>query len=335
MEYNQHNEFEIPPRFRNITRTAIQNKKPIIIGIILLIILFGAFFQIKPEELGVVTRYGKYSRTVEPGLNLKIPFVERVYKVPVERQQKLEFGFRTTGTASNQSSYTKTNTKAESLMLTGDLNLADVEWVVQYRINNPYNFLFKVRDPENSLRDISEASMRQVVGDRTVNEVLTVGRTEVASSAQSMMQRLSDEYSLGVKIEQVVLQDVNPPDEVKAAFNAVNQAQQEKETLINEAKSAYNKVIPKARGQALETIQKAEGYALERVNNAQGEVARFTDLYTEYIKAPEVTRRRIYLETMNKVLPLLGNKIITDKNGNNVLPLLQMQMQNIKAPKEN
>jgi membrane protease subunit HflK len=318
-----------------MTRTAIQNKKPIIIGIILLIILFGAFFQIKPEELGVVTRYGKYARTVEPGLNLKIPFVERVYKVPVERQQKLEFGFRTTGTASNQSSYTKTNTKAESLMLTGDLNLADVEWVVQYRINNPYNFLFKVRDPENSLRDISEASMRQVVGDRTVNEVLTVGRTEVASSAQSMMQRLSDEYSLGVKIEQVVLQDVNPPDEVKAAFNAVNQAQQEKETLINEAKSAYNKVIPKARGQALETIQKAEGYALERVNNAQGEVARFSDLYTEYIKAPEVTRRRIYLETMNKVLPLLGNKIITDKNGNNVLPLLQMQMQNIKAPKEN
>lgn len=335
MEYNQHNEFEIPPGFRNMTRTAIQNKKPIIIGIILLIILFSAFFQIKPEELGVVTRYGKYSRTVEPGLNLKIPFVERVYKVPVERQQKLEFGFRTTGTASNQSSYTKTNTKAESLMLTGDLNLADVEWVVQYRINNPYNFLFKVRDPENSLRDISEASMRRVVGDRTVNEVLTVGRTEVASSAQSMMQRLSDEYSLGVKIEQVVLQDVNPPDEVKAAFNAVNQAQQEKETLINEAKSAYNKVIPKARGQALETIQKAEGYALERVNNAQGEVARFTDLYTEYIKAPEVTRRRIYLETMNKVLPLLGNKIITDKNGNNVLPLLQMQMQNIKAPKEN
>ena len=334
MQYNQYNEFEIPPRFRNITRTASRNIKPIIIGIILLIIIFSAFFQIKPEELGVVTRYGKYSRTVEPGLNLKIPFIEKVYKVPVERQQKLEFGFRTTGTSS-QSTYTKTNTKAESLMLTGDLNLADVEWVVQYRINNAYNFLFKVKDPEGSLRDISEASMRQVVGDRTVNEVLTVGRTEVASSAQAMIQRLSNEYSLGVKIDQVVLQDVNPPDEVKAAFNAVNQAQQEKETLINEAKSAYNKVIPKARGQAQETIQKAEGYALERVNNAQGEVARFTDLYTEYIKAPEVTRRRIYLETMNKVLPLLGNKIITDKNGNNVLPLLQMQMQNIKTPKEN
>ena len=334
MQYNQFNHFETPPPFRNLVATASRNKKPIFIGIILLIIIFSAFFQIKPEELGVVTRYGKYSRTVEPGLNLKIPFLERVYKVPVERQQKLEFGFRTTGTASNQSTYTKTNTKTESLMLTGDLNLADVEWVVQYRINNAYNFLFKVRDPENTLRDISEASMRQVVGDRTVNEVLTVGRTEVASSAQAMIQRLSNEYSLGVKIDQVVLQDVNPPDEVKAAFNAVNQAQQEKETLINEAKSAYNKVIPKARGQALETIQKAEGYALERVNNAQGEVARFTDLYSEYIKAPEVTRKRIYLETMNRVLPLLGNKIITDKNGNNVLPLLQMQMQNSKT-KEN
>ncbi|MEO6894687.1 MAG: FtsH protease activity modulator HflK [Ginsengibacter sp.] len=335
MQYNQYNEFEVPPTFRNIIRTAKRNRKPIVIGILLLILIFGAFFQIKPEELGVVTRYGKYDRTVEPGLNLKIPFLETVYKVPVERQQKLEFGFRTTSTSALETSYTKTNTKAESLMLTGDLNLADVEWVVQYRIDNAYNFLFKVRDPENSLRDISEASMRQVVGDRTVNEVLTVGRTEVASAAQAMIQRLSNEYSLGVKIDQVVLQDVNPPDEVKAAFNAVNQAQQEKETLINEAKSAYNKVIPKARGQAQETIQKAEGYSLERVNNAQGEVARFTDLYTEYIKAPEVTRRRIYLETMNKVLPQLGNKIITDKNGNNVLPLLQMQMQNSKTPKEN
>lgn len=335
MQYNQYNEFEVPPPFRNIIRTAKRNRKPIVIGILLLILIFGAFFQIKPEELGVVTRYGKYDRTVEPGLNLKIPFLETVYKVPVERQQKLEFGFRTTSTSALETSYTKTNTKAESLMLTGDLNLADVEWVVQYRIDNAYNFLFKVRDPENSLRDISEASMRQVVGDRTVNEVLTVGRTEVASAAQAMIQRLSNEYSLGVKIDQVVLQDVNPPDEVKAAFNAVNQAQQEKETLINEAKSAYNKVIPKARGQAQETIQKAEGYSLERVNNAQGEVARFTDLYTEYIKAPEVTRRRIYLETMNKVLPQLGNKIITDKNGNNVLPLLQMQMQNSKTPKEN
>lgn len=326
----------MPPSVFRITRALSRNKKPIIIAIVSLILLFGAFFQIKPEELGVVTRFGKYSRSVDPGLNFKIPFMEKVFKVPVERQQKLEFGFRTTGSGNGQSTYTKSNTREESLMLTGDLNLADVEWVVQYRIDDAYKYLFKVRNPQNSLRDISEAAMRQVVGDRTVNEVLTVGRTEVASKAQEMIQRLSTEYSLGVKIDQVVLQDVNPPDQVKAAFNAVNQAQQEKETLINEAKSAYNKVIPKARGQALETIQKAEGYATERVNNANGEVARFNDLYKEYAKAPEVTRRRIYLETMNKVLPMLGNKIITDEKGNNVLPLLQMQMhnQNENTPKE-
>lgn len=329
-QFNQFNEIQPPDFVVNLFRWAARNLKLIFGGIILLIIIFGAFFQIKPEELGVVTRYGKFSRTVEPGLNLKIPLLETVYKVPVERQQKLEFGFRTISTRSAQSTYSKEDTKGESLMLTGDLNLADVEWVVQFRVEDPYKFLFKVRDPEKSLRDISEASMRQVVGDRTVNEVLTVGRTEVASSAQKMIQKLSNEYSLGIKIDQVVLQDVNPPDQVKAAFNAVNQAQQEKETLINEAKSAYNKVIPKASGQALETVQKAEGYALERVNNAQGEVARFNDLYDEYVKAPEVTRKRIYLETMNKVLPKLGNKIITDKNGSNVLPLLQMQMQNQK-----
>ncbi|MEO6682141.1 MAG: FtsH protease activity modulator HflK [Ginsengibacter sp.] len=334
MQNNQFDGFEIPDSVVNLVRWAGRNIKIVLLGILALLLLSGGFFQIKPEELGVVTRFGKFSRTVEPGLNFKIPLMETIYKVPVERQQKLEFGFRTTSTRSTQSSYTKSDTKAESLMLTGDLNLADVEWVVQFRVEDPYNFLFKVKDPETSLRDISEASMRQVVGDRTVNEVLTVGRTEVASKAQEMIQNLCNEYSLGVKIDQVVLQDVNPPDQVKAAFNAVNQAQQEKETLINEARSAYNKVIPKARGQAQETLQKAEGYALERVNNAKGEVARFNDLYTEYIKAPDVTRRRIYLETMNKVLPNLGTKIITDKNGSNVLPLLQMQMQSKNLPKD-
>jgi membrane protease subunit HflK len=178
------------------------------------------------------------------------------------------------------------------------------------------------------LRDISEAAMRQIVGDRTVNEVLTVGRTEISNKVEELAQKICREYSLGIKIDQVVLQDVNPPESVKAAFNAVNEAQQEKETLINQAKSEYNKVIPKAKGQAKETIQKAEGYATARVNNAEGEVARFNALYFEYIKAPEVTRRRIYLETMQDVIPRLGNKIITDEKGNNVLPLLQMQLNN-------
>lgn len=333
MNNYQNRGFDIPDNVTNLFEKVLKNGKKIALIFFLLILFFSAFFQIEPEEVGVITRYGKYSRTVEPGLNLKIPFFEKLYKIPVERQQKLEFGFRTTSTQ-HQSTYTKEETKGESLMLTGDLNLADVEWVVQYRVDNAYNFLFKVRNPEKSLRDISEASMRQVVGDRTVNEVLTVGRTEVASRAHELIQQLSNEYSLGIKVDQVVLQDVNPPDPVKAAFNEVNQAQQEKETLINEARSAYNKVIPKARGQAKETIQKAEGYALERVNNALGEVARFDDLYTEYIKAPEVTRKRIYLETMSKVLPQLGQKIITDQGGSSILPLLQMKLDNSKTNKE-
>ncbi len=315
----------LPPELRKI----LSNLRLIVIILIIIILAFGSFFQIDPEEVGVITRFGKYTRSVDPGLNVKLPIIEKVYKVPVERQQKLEFGFRTTRPGV-RTEYTRAGVRDESLMLTGDLNLADVEWVVQFRVEDAYNYLFKVRNPETTLRDISEASMRQVVGDRTVNEVLTVGRTEIASKLEVLMQQLCREYSLGIKIDQVVLQDVNPPDPVKAAFNAVNEAQQEKETLINQAKSEYNKVIPKASGQAKETIQKAEGYATERVNNAKGEVARFNELYKEYIKAPEVTKRRIYLETMESVIPKLGNKIIADPEGNNILPLLQMQLNQIK-----
>jgi membrane protease subunit HflK len=303
-----------------------KNIRFILLAILLLVTLISSVFQVGAEEVGVITRFGQYMRTVEPGLNMKIPFAEQVYKVPVERQQKVEFGFRTVS-AGVQSQFTKEGYRDESLMLTGDLNLADVEWVVQYRISNPYNFLFKVRNPENTLRDISEAAMRQIVGDRTVNEVLTTGRTEVGSRLETLIQEICNDYSMGISIDQVVLQDVNPPEPVKAAFNAVNQAQQEKETLINQAKSEYNKVIPRAAGQAQETIQKAEGYATERVNLAQGEVARFNDLYTEYVKAPEVTRKRIYLETMGTILPKAGQTIITDEEGSNVLPLLQMQLQ--------
>jgi modulator of FtsH protease HflK len=311
--------FKLPPELQKL-----HPGKAILI-IFILILPFLSFFQVDPEEVGVITRFGKYVREVEPGLNFKIPLLEKIKKVAVERQQKEEFGFRTVS-AGIQSTFTRSGVTDESLMLTGDLNLADVEWVVQYRIDDPYQFLFRVRNPVGSLRYISEAVMREIVGNRTVNEVLTVGRTEIASEVQRVMQEICNEYSLGVKIEQVVLQDVNPPDPVKDAFNAVNQAQQEKETLINQAKSEYNKVIPWARGQAEETIQKAEGYSTQRVNNAMGEASRFSALYNEYVKAPEVTKRRIYLETMRSALPKLGNKIITDEKGNNVLPLLQMQL---------
>ena len=301
--------------------------KYLLSGIAVLILLLMTFFQVRPEEVGVITRFGKYIRTEESGLHLKLPVLERLYKVAVERQHKEEFGFRTLSSGI-RSEYTKSGTADESLMLTGDLNLADVEWVVQYRIEDPYKYLFKVREPVGTMRDISEAIMRQIVGDRTVNEVLTVGRAEISNIVQIEIQKLCTEYLLGIKIEQVILQDVNPPDPVKDAFNAVNQAQQEKETMINQARSEYNKIIPRASGQAEETIQKAEGYATERVNNALGEATRFNAFYREYIKAPSVTRQRLYLETMQSVLPRLGNKIITDEAGNNVLPLLQMQMRN-------
>ncbi len=321
MNENQMDNVNVPPEIKKL----LKNGKAIVLIIILVILGWSSIFQVGTEEVGVITRFGKYQRTLEPGLNIKLPFMEEVYKVPVERQQKLEFGFRTVS-ADVRSRYTRAGTKEESLMLTGDLNLADVEWVVQFRIDGPYNFLFKVRNPKNTLHNISEAIMRQVVGDRTVNEVLTVGRAEVAGKVKALMQEVCREYSLGIRIEQVVLQDVNPPDPVKSAFNAVNEAQQEKETMINQAKSEYNKVIPKAKGQAEETIQKSEGYATERINKAKGEAARFNALYTEFIKAPEVTKRRIYLETMQDVIPRLGNKIITDQEGNNVLPLLQMQL---------
>ncbi|MBN2523160.1 MAG: FtsH protease activity modulator HflK [Bacteroidales bacterium] len=328
MTNNQFDNLNLSPNARKV----LKNWRTILISLILLIIALSSFFQIKTEEAGIVTRFGKYTRKVDPGLNVKLPFIEKVQKVAVERQQKLEFGFRTIR-AGIQTNYSKSGYSNESFMLTGDLNLADVEWVVQYRIDDPYKFLFKVRNPETTLRDISEAAVRQIVGDRTVDEVITVGRTEIATKVEEMIQKICDDYSIGTKIDQVVLQDVNPPDPVKAAFNAVNEAGQEKETLINQAKSEYNKVIPKARGQAKETIQKAEGYATERVNNAKGEVARFNALYIEYIKAPEVTKRRIYLETMAAVIPKLGTKIITDEKGSNVLPLLQMQL-NEKTIKE-
>ena len=302
-----------------------KNAKKIFILLFVLIVIVTSLRQVGPEEEGVILFLGRYSRTVQPGLNYIIPFgLERMYKIPVQRQLKQEFGFRTVA-AGVRTQYAKDNFRDESLMLTGDLNLADVEWVVQYRIVDSYKYLFRVREAEDALHDMSEAAMRKIVGDRTVNEVLTVGRQEVASSVEVLLQRMCDEYENGIRIDQVVLQDVNPPDPVKPSFNAVNEAQQERETLINRAESEYNRVIPRARGEALETIQLAEAYALNRVNIATGEADRFNSFYTEYVKAPEVTKKRIYYETMERLLPQLGNKVIVDERGNNVLPLLNLE----------
>ncbi len=296
-----------------------------VLAFLLIVFLFSLWFTIKPEEVGVVLRFGKYTRTVDPGLNFKLPFgIEKVYKVPVERQLKLEFGFRTAAPGI-RTQYSARTYQEESLMLTGDLNAAQVEWIVQYRINDPYRFLFRVRNAVQTFRDINEAMMREIVGDRTVDEVLTVGRQEVASTVAIKLQELSDQYELGVKVVQVVLQDVNPPEPVKPAFNEVNEAQQEREKLINQAKSEYNKVIPRARGEAAKTIEEARGYALERVNNAKGEAAKFNSVFKEYVKAREVTRQRIYLETMNNILPKVGRKLSTDEDITGILPLFQLE----------
>ncbi len=292
--------------------------------LLVLILVFTSFYTIDPEETGLVLRFGRYVRASEPGLHFKIPFgVERVLKVPVQRQLKEEFGFRTLR-AGVQSQYSTKPYHEESNMLTGDLNAAVVEWVVQYRVVDPYKYLFRVRNVSKTFRDMSEAVMRKVVGDRTVNEVLTVGRAEVALEVNKGLQDLCDKYETGIKVEQVVLQDVNPPDAVKPSFNAVNEAQQEKEKLINQAQSEYNREIPKAQGAALQTIQEAEGYALDRTNRAEGDASLFTSMYKAYRKAPEVTRTRIYLETMNTVLPQVKNKIILDSDLKGLIPLLNI-----------
>ena len=294
-------------------------------------LFYTAVYQVKPEEVGVVLRLGKYMHPpAQPGLNFKFPFgIDKVYKVPVQRQLKEEFGFRTTK-AGVRTQYSKASFEDESLMLTGDLNAAVVEWIVQYRINDPFKFLFRVRNVQETFRDITEATMREIVGDRTVNEVLTVGRQQIAAVAEEKLQELCNQYETGITVDQVVLQDVNPPDFVKPSFNEVNQAQQEREKLINQARSEYNQIIPKARGEAEETIQNAEGYALARVNRARGEAARFLSLYAEYKKAPAVTRRRFYLETLGDILPRTGRKIVIDEEAKGFIPLMDLRGKEVK-----
>ncbi len=283
------------------------------------------FYTIEAEYQGVVLRWGRYSRTVEPGLRMKLPFgVDRVYRVPVRRQLKQEFGFGTSG-ASNPTQYSSSGEQdQERAMVTGDLNAATVEWIVQFRITEPTTFLFHFRDPAETLRDLSESVMREVVGDRTVDEVITVGRQEIEAEALTRLRAKAAQYGLGLSIDQLQLKNVNPPPPVQPSFNEVNQAQQEREKAINVASGEYNKTVPKARGEAEEKISTAEGYAIRRVNEAEGDAARFRALFGEFSKAPEVTRRRLYLETMGEVLPRLRDKIILDESAKQILPLLQL-----------
>jgi len=295
-----------------------------VLGAVVLGMASSTAFTIEPEEEGVVLRFGAYNRTVDPGLHFKLPGpAETVRKVPTQRQLKEEFGFRTVN-ADVRTEYSAEGLKDERLMLTGDLNVAVVEWIAQYRVKDPYKYLFKVRNIRSTFRDMNEAVMREIIGDRSVSEVLTIGRQEIEVEAQRLLQDMCDEYETGIQVEQVVLQNVTPPNEVKPSFDEVNQAQQERERLINEAKTAFNKVIPAARGQAEETVAQAGGYAVERTNRASGEADRFTALRLAYEEAPRVTRKRLYLETMSEVVPQAKSKIVVSEDAAGVLPLLQL-----------
>lgn len=296
-----------------------------VIAAIVLGAVSSMFYTVEAEFQGVVLRFGRYTKTVEPGLRMKLPFgIERVYRVPVRRQLKQEFGFGTVG-ASNPSQYNAPGEQEqERTMVTGDLNAATVEWIVQFRITEPRVFLFHFRDPAETLRDLSESVMREVVGDRTVDEVITVGRQEIEVEALSRLKTKVAQYNLGLSIDQLQLKNVNPPPPVQPSFNEVNQAQQEREKAINVANGEYNKIVPRARGEAQEKISTAEGYAIRRVNEARGDANRFQAVFAEYLKATEVTRRRLYLETLGEVLPRLRDKIILDEAARQVLPLLQL-----------
>src|SRR6267143_1956782 len=288
---------------------------------VLFTLLFG-FASIPANSVGVKTRFGAYEALVNPGLAYAIPHVDEIRIVPTQRLLKLEFGF----TTPNSSYPYQGDPQPEDTetMITGDLNTALVPWVVQYRITDPRQYLFGAREPEQTLRDLSESVMREVIGDRTVDEVLTIGRHDIETSALKRLADLSSEYGLGLQIQQVQLATVRPPPAVQAAFNEVNQAQQEKQTAINQAWAVYNDAVPNARGQAKETEKKAEAYAFRRVNEAKGDAQKFSLLLTEYRKAPEITRRRLYLEAMQAILPSLQKKVIVDDSLKSILQTLPL-----------
>ena len=294
----------------------------VVVGVAL--VSWTSFYTVPAESQGVVLRFGKLLKTVEPGLHWKLPLgIDSKEVIPTRRQLKLEFGFGTRGNTNPDQVDSDDFTEQKS-MVTGDLNAVLVEWVVQYRIDDPTEYLFRVREPAQTLRDLSEASMREVIGDRTVDEVITIGRQDIEISALKRMQDLVKLYNLGIKVDQVQLKNVNPPAQVESSFNEVNKAQQDRENMINIANGDYNKVVPKAKGEAEQTIRGAEGYRFKRVNEAEGDASAFTAVLAEYVKAPAITRTRVYYETMGEVVPMMGQKIIVDESLKQFLPILPL-----------
>lgn len=299
------------------------------------LIAFNSYYTVAPEETAVVQRFGRFVRTADAGLHFKVPFgVETVRKVVTGRVLQREYGYRTVEPGV-RTRFTEKGYEEEARMLSGDLNVIDLQWTVQYKVRNPTDYLFQVEDVDGTLDDISESVMRRIVGNRYVDEVLTVGRASVADMAAVEIQEIMDHYRTGLQIIMVKLQNANPPDPVKQAFNEVNEAQQERERMINEAQQVYNQKIPRAKGEARQKITQAEGYALERVNRAEGEVARFSDILAEYQKSPEVTRSRMYLEALSEFSGKIDRLIVIDESQKNLLPLLDLgKMAEVKPTDE-
>ncbi|MFO7665796.1 MAG: FtsH protease activity modulator HflK [Desulfobacterales bacterium] len=321
----------VPPQMENFFKNFPKINLPglPIVILILFILYLGSsmIYTIGVDEVGIIQRFGKYIRTSQPGLNFKLPAViEKVTKVKVRRVYKKEFGFRSLRVDDKQRFSSESESDNVALMLTGDLNVALVPWIVHYRINDPYNYLFKIRDVESLLSDMSEAAMRLIIGDRSINEVISK-RGEVAEEAKVVLQAELDKSEAGLSIVTIEMEKTNVPEPVQQSFNEVNQAVQEKEKLIYQAREAYNKALPEAMGEAERTIRVAEGYALDRVNRAKGDAARFVALYQEYAKAKDITKKRMYLEMLKDIMPKLGNKYIIDANQKNVLPLLNLEKQ--------
>ena len=311
-------------------------KKLVLIVPLFLLIAVGAltsYYIVQPEEEAVVKRFGLVVAQKEPGLHFKLPFgIDTAQMVPTARVLKQEFGFRTQG-IDGRTSYRKDRMhRDESLMLTGDLKVIDVEWVVQYRVSDPDKFLHQVRDPEQTLRDVSESVMRRIVGNSLGSDVLTEKRVQVANLSRTELQKAMEYFDLGIQISTIELQDVTPPEPVKPAFNEVNQAEQERERFINEAEKRRNQVIPRAEGQARQVIAEAQGYAAKRINAAKGEADRFTAVYEAYLDAPDVTRQRMYLEMIDQVLPQAGRIFIMDENQTKPLPLLNLGDSSLSLP---
>jgi membrane protease subunit HflK len=318
----------VPPQVDELVQKFKQLKIPggwiILLLIVLVYLGSSAFYTVAVDEVGVVQRFGRYARTVEPGLHFKLPRgIEKVTKVRVRFVYKEEFGFRTLQAGVRTQYAAGEAYDSESLMLTGDLNVAVVPWIVQYRIRDPYQYLFKVRNVRSTLRDLSESTMRLVVGDRSINEVISK-REEIADQARGLLQKELDEAETGINVVTIEMKKTNVPAPVQPSFNEVNQAIQEKERMIYQAREEYNKAIPAAKGNAEKTIKAAEGYALDRVNRAKGDAARFVAQYEAYAKAKDVTRRRLYLESLKGLFPQLGKKYIIDADQKNLLPLLNL-----------